>query len=195
MQHQVARVSPALPDVLRCIDQHSPRAGRRVADPHSLFRLQQLDDQPYHRPGRVELTALLPGVVRELVDQVLVGVSQHVRAGAAGSGPQVLVAQVQLAEVVQQAPDDPLPVSRAAQPRLVVPVRAGQHPVQTGCIRLFDRVTRHVDRLAQVHRRRRDCRPARRLRHEELVLVPVPQRDLARHPRPNRVIHLLLEPV
>ena len=51
-------------------------------------------DQTHHHARRVELPALLAGVVRELLDQVLVGAPQHV--GLA----QVVVAQVDLGEVL-----------------------------------------------------------------------------------------------
>ena len=114
VQRQVAEVSAVLPHVLGGVDEHPAGAGGGVADAHPLAGLEQLDDEAHHGARRVELAALLPGVVGEPVDQVLVGVAQDV-SPACRVLPQVLVAQVQAAEVVEQAADDALAVGRAAQ--------------------------------------------------------------------------------
>ena len=194
VERQVAEVSPVLPHVLGGVDEHPAGAGRGVADAHALLRLQQLHDEAHHRARRVELAALLPGVVGELVDEVLVGVAQDV-APAGRVLPEVLVAQVKAAEVGEQAADDALPVGGAAQLLLVVPVGARQDAVQPGCVGLLDGVAGDVERLAQVHRRPNQRRPAHRLRDEELVLVAVGERDLAATPEADRVLHLLVEAV
>ena len=90
-QHQVPRVAVVLLDVLRRVDQHPARPRRRVADAHPFLRFQQFHDQPDHLARGVELAALLARVVRELTNQVLVGVAQHVarrhRPAAAGWRP------------------------------------------------------------------------------------------------------------
>ena len=140
--------------VLGCVDEHPAGAGRGVADAHALAWLQQLDDQAHYRPGRVELAALLPRVVGELVDQVLVSVAQHV-AAAGCVLLEIVVAQIQVAEVVDQAADDALPVSRAAQLGLVVPVRASQYAVQPGRIGVLDGVTGDIERLPESSSRTR----------------------------------------
>ena len=194
VDRQVPDVSPLFLHVLGCVDEHSAGAGCGVADAHALARLQQLDDEAHHRPGRVELAALLPGVVGELVDQVLVGVAQHV-AAAGCVLLEVVVAQVQVAEVGEQAADDALPVCRAAQFGLVVPVRARQHAVQSGSIGVLNGVTCDIKRLPQVHRGPDDGGPASGLRHEELVLVPVPERQLARDALRHGVLDLLVKAV
>ena len=74
-----------------------PAVGSQILMP--LARLQQLDDKPYHRTGRVELAALLARVVGEPVYQVLIRIPQHV-VRAAVRIAQVVVAQVKRAEVV-----------------------------------------------------------------------------------------------
>ena len=78
VQHEVAGVAPLLGDVLGGVDEHARGAGRRVADAHPLSRLQQLDDEAHDGAGRVELAALLTGVVGELADEVLVGFAEDV---------------------------------------------------------------------------------------------------------------------
>ena len=106
-----------------------PAVGSQIRIPSC--GLEQLDDEAHHRARRVELAALFPGIVGEAIDEVLVGVAQHI-AAAGRVLPQVLIAQVQVAEVVEQAADDALAVGWAAQLGLVVPVGAYQHPVQAG---------------------------------------------------------------
>ena len=100
VEHQVADVAALLPHVLGGVDQHPAGPGRGVADAHTLLRLQQLDDEPHDLAGSVELASFLAGVVGELVDQVLIGVAQHV-ARVHLAVAQVRVAEVQPGEVVQ----------------------------------------------------------------------------------------------
>ena len=184
-QHQVADVAALLLHVLGGVDQHPAGPGRGVADAHPLLRLQQLYDEAHHLAGRVELAALLAGVVGELVDQVLVGVAQHV-AGVYLAVAQVGVAEVQAGEVVEELADKALPVGRAAQLLLVVPVDPGEHPVQPArcwCPRrrwlaTFSASPRPMDCAG-------DNGPASVLRHEELVLVGVGEGRLAAA-RPGR---------
>ena len=132
VQHEVARVATLLGDVLRGVDQHAGRPGGRVADAHPLGRLEQLDDQPHDRARRVELAALLAGVVGKLADQVLVGVAEDVHRALSAVRRQVRVAQVEFAEVPQQAADDAVAAERVAELRLVVPVGVAQHAVEPG---------------------------------------------------------------
>ena len=133
--------------VLGGVYEHSAGAGSGVADPHPLARLEQLDDEAHYGARRVELAALLARIVSKAVDQVLVGVAQHIAATGLIL-PQVLVAQVQAAEVVEQAADDALAVGRAAQLLLVVPVGARQHAVQPGRVGVLDGVAGDVKGLA-----------------------------------------------
>ena len=100
VQHQVADVAALFLHVLRGVDQHPAGPGRWVADAHPLLRLQKLDDEADDLAGGVELAALLARVVGELVDQVFVGVAQHV-AGVHLAVAQVGVAEVQAGEVVE----------------------------------------------------------------------------------------------
>ena len=195
VQHEVARVPVLLGDVLRGVDQHPGRPRGRVADAHPLGRLEQLDDQPHDGAGGVELAALLACVVRELADQVLVGVAEHVHRARGVVGRQVRVAQVEFAEVAQQAADDAVAVERVAELRLVVPVGVAQHPVEPGRVQLLDRGARAVDDLTEVHRLADDRLPARLGRHEELVLVRVALGDLAGDPVGDGALDLLGEAV
>ena len=145
--------------------------------------------------GRVELAALLAGVVGELVDEVLIGVAQHV-AGVHLAVAEVGVAEVQPGEVVQKLADEALAVGRAAQLLLVVPVDAGEHAVQPPGVGVLDGEAGDVQRLAQAHGLGGDEGPAGVLRHEELVLVAVGERRFPRHaPVVDRALHLLVETV
>ena len=158
------------------------------------LRLEQLDDEAHHGSRSVELAALLAGVVGELVDQVLVGVAQDVAApGCVDS--QVLVAQVQVAEVVEQAADNALAVGRAAELGLVVPVCSRQHAVQPWTVGFLDGVTGHVEGLAQVHGCPGDGGPAGGLGNEELVLVAVREGGLQWHAVGHRILDFLFESV
>ena len=194
VEGEVARVAALLAHVLGGVDEHPARSGGGVAYAHPLARLEQLDDEPHHRAGRVELAALLARVVGEPVDQVLVGVAQDV-APAGRVLPQVLVAEVQASEVVEEAADDALAVGRAAELRLVVPVGRGQHAVQPGGVGLLDGVAGDVEGLAQVHGRAGNGGPAGGPRDEELVLVPVGEGHAAVDARGDGVLHLLVEAV
>ena len=93
VQHQIAFVSSVLFDVLRGVDQHPAGACGGIADAHALVRSEQFDYQADHGTGSVELTAFPAGVVGELVDQILVGVSQDI-AGFFALGPQVAIAEI-----------------------------------------------------------------------------------------------------
>ena len=141
------------------------------------LRLKQLDDETHHRARRVELAALLSSVIGEPVYQVLVGVAKDV-ASPGRILPQVLVAQVETAEVVEQAANDTLAAGRATELRLVVPVGRGQHAVQPGGVGLLNGVAGDIERLAQVHGGLNESAPAGGLRDEELVLVTVCESDL-----------------
>ena len=168
--------------------------GRGVADTHPFLRLQQLNNEPHYRAGRIELSALLPGVVREAIDQVFVGVAEHVAtAGAVLS--QVLVAQVQVSKVIEQAADDALAVCRASQLGLIVPVGTCQHAVQPAATGIFDGVVGDVQGLAQVHRCSCNRRPPGGLRHKELVLVAVHKGHLPRGAGGRGLLHFLVEAV
>ena len=195
VEHQVADVAAPFLHVLGGVDQHPAGPGGGVADAHPLLRLQQLDDQPHHLAGCVELAALLAGVVGELVDEVLVGVAQHV-AGVHLAVAQVGVAEVQPGEVVQELADEALAVGRAAQLLLIVPVDAGQHALEAADVIVFYRVAGHVQRLSQAHGLAGDDGPAGIIRHEELVLVGISEGSFPGYPpRKHRALNLLVEAV
>ncbi|MNG37067.1 hypothetical protein D3C84_1242990 [compost metagenome] len=60
------------------------------------LRVNQLNHQLHHGLWRVELAAFFTGVVGKLLDQILVGIAQHVGL------VQVGIAQLVLVEVAQQ---------------------------------------------------------------------------------------------
>ena len=194
MQNEVASIAALLLDVVGRIYEHPGRTGRWVAYAHSLCRLQKLDYQADDRPGCVELATLLSGIVGELVDQVLVGVAQHI-SRTSSILDEVPVTEVQPAEVVQQTPDDALTVGGAAELGLVIPVGAGQHSVEPRCVGLLNCVAGNIECLTEVHRGPREDRPSSNLRHEELVLVAIGERDFAGNTRPHCALHLLVESV
>ena len=130
VQDEVAHVTAVLGDVLRGVDEHAGRPRGRVADAHPLGRREQLDDQPHDRPRRVELAALLAGVVGEALDEVLVGVTDDIHRPRLALGGQVRVAQVERVEVAEQVVDHAVAVERVAELRLVVPVGVAQHAVE-----------------------------------------------------------------
>ena len=78
VKHQVAAIAPLLVHILAGLDQHAAGASGGVVDAHALARLENLDHEPHHLAGRVELAALLACAVGEVFDQVLVGRAQQV---------------------------------------------------------------------------------------------------------------------
>ena len=81
VEGEVAVVAALLPHVLGGVDEHTAGPEGRVTDAHPFLGFEQLDDEPDNGAGGVELTALLACVVGEAVDEVFVGIPQHV-AGA-----------------------------------------------------------------------------------------------------------------
>ena len=158
-------------------------------------RLQQLDDEAHDRAGRVELAALLAGVVGELTDEVLVGVAQDVDGALLALLGEIGIAQVKGVEVAQQAADDAVAAAGGAELRLIVPVGVVQDAVEAGGVRLLDLGAGAVDHLAQVHRLAHDGAPAGLGRNEELVLVGVTIGDPAGNAGGDGVCHLLGEAV
>ena len=188
VEGQVARIAAVALDVVGALDQHAPGPGRRIADAHPLGRRQQLDDELDDHPRRVELTALLAGVVGELLDQVLVGAAEQVELGHA------VVAQRDLGEVLDEPREHGVAVLRVAEPALVVVVDAGEDAFQRGVL-LLQRGARLVERLADVRGPLLDGAPPRPVRYEELVLIGVGPRDVLGHAVGDQLLGLLLEPV
>src|ERR1700730_13390231 len=65
-------------DVLRGLDQHATGAAGRIADAHALLWLEQFDHELYDHVGRVELAALLAGVIGKLLNQILISSSEEI---------------------------------------------------------------------------------------------------------------------
>ena len=55
------------------------------------LRVDEFDNQLHHSLGRIKLSALLTGVVGKLLDEVLVGVTQHISLVQVGVTEFVLV--------------------------------------------------------------------------------------------------------
>ena len=174
--------------VVGALDQHAAGANGRVADAHPLGRRQQLDDEPDHHPRRVELAALLAGVVGELLDQVFVGAPEEIGLGHA------VVAERDLGEVLDQTREHAVAVPGVTELPLVVVVDAGEDAFQCAVLFLQGRA-RLVQGLPDVRGRLPDGIPTRPVRHEELVLVGVGPRHLFRHPLRNQLLRLLLETI
>ena len=188
VERQVTRIACLPLDVVGALDQHAAGAGGRVADAHPLGRRQQLDDQLDDHPGRVELAALLAGIVGELLDQVLVGAAEQVGLGHA------VVAERDLGEVLDQARKHGVAVPGVAELPFVVVVDSGEHSFEPGVL-FLKRRARLVQRLSDVRGRLLDCIPPRPPGHIELVFVRVVPRDLLGHPVGDEPFRLLLEPV
>ena len=170
VKRQVARIAPLPLDVVGAFDQHAAGAGGGVADAHPFARRQQLHDEPDHHPRRVELAALLAGVVGELLDQVLVGAAEEVGLGHA------VVAERDSGEVPDEAREHGVAVAGVAELAFVVVVDAGEDAFQRAVL-LLQRRARLVQGLPDVRGLPLDGGPPRPLRHEELVLVRVGPRD------------------
>ena len=118
---------PVSLDVVGALDQHAAGASGRVADAHPLGGRQQFDDQLDHHPRRVELAALLAGIVGKLLDQVFVGPAEEVGLGHA------VVAERDLREVLNQAREHGVPVLGIAELPFVVVIDAGEDAFQGRC--------------------------------------------------------------
>ena len=185
---QVPRIALLALDVVRALDEHAARAGGGVADAHALCRREQLDDELDDHARRVELAALLAGVVGELLDEVLVGAAEEVGLGHA------VVAQRDLGEVLDEAREHGVAVLRVAELPLVVVVDAGEHALQ-GRVLILQGRARLVQRLADVRGGLLDVAPAYAIGREELVLVGVGPRDHVGHAVGNEFLDLLLKAV
>ena len=179
---------PLALDVVGAFDQHAAGAGGGIADAHPFGRRQQLHDEPDHHPRRVELAALLAGIVGEVLDQVLVGAAEEVGLGHA------VVAERDLGEVPDEARKHGVAVTGVAELAFVVVVDAGEDAFQRAVL-LLQRRARLVQGLPDVRGPLLDGVPPRPLRHEELVLVRVGPRDGFGQPLGDELLRLLLEAI
>ena len=137
----------------------------------------------------------MPASSANWTDEVLVGVAEDVDRALAVGGGEVLVAQVESAEVSEQAGDDAVAVGGAAELGFVVPVGVAQDAVQSGRVGFLDLGAGHVEHLAEVHRVLDDLVPASLGRDEELVLVVVSLGRIAGLASGDRLVDLLGEAV
>ena len=150
---------PRRHELLR-LDEHPARPAARIEDA-ALERLQHQHQKLDDAPGRVELPALLALRQRELAQEILEDVAQHVRAPGLG------VAERDVAHEVDQFPE-----ARRVE---VLPGEDLREHVAQRRIVLLDRVHRRVHVLADLRRLRprAQVRPPCRRRDEEHVLRPV----------------------
>lgn len=115
---QAFGVAVLLLHMLDSSQQHAPRTTRGVVDRFALFRIEHLDHQAHHATRGIELACLLVGRIGELLDQVLVGISQHV-------GGYVAVAQGQTREVFDQVFQQGV-----GEALLVAPLGIAEHAIE-----------------------------------------------------------------
>ena len=95
--------------------------------------------------GRVELAGFLAGVGGEALDEINVGVTDHVLGDPRR-------AQVELGEIAQQVFQPTVAVLGLAEVRLAVEVDVAEHAFKLGFVGLLDMVQHDVDQLAEVGR-------------------------------------------
>jgi hypothetical protein len=100
VEGEVAGASALAFEVVDGFEEHTAGAAGGIVDGHTLFGAEDLDHEAHDLLGRVELAALLPGVVGELGDEVFVGVAQD---GGGHVGPAHAVFLEVVEQVLQQA--------------------------------------------------------------------------------------------
>ena len=138
LPHSVFGLPPGGLHVLDDLDEHAAGAARGVVDGLALLRVEDVDQQPDHRAGGVVLAGLLVRLVGEPLDQVLVGVAEHVRRDRG-------VGQRPGGEVLDQVGE--LAVGQLV---LVGPVGVAEDAVQRLGVGLLDLPERGLQRRADV---------------------------------------------
>ena len=156
-EHQ-AVVTTCLADVLHGLEQHATSTASWVIDGLARFRVEDADHELHDRTGRVELTGFLVGEVGELLDEVLVGITEHV----VGHG---CVRQAHAREVVNEVDQQSI-----GQAVLVRPLDVTEDAVEGVRVRLLDFAHSPLDGLADVGGARLQVRPVAALRNLEPVL-------------------------
>lgn len=73
-------------NVLHRSEQHTASTAGGIVNGFSLFGIEHVDHQPYYAARGVELTSLFVGGIGEFLDEIFIGIAQHV-------GGDVFVAQ------------------------------------------------------------------------------------------------------
>jgi hypothetical protein len=157
---QVVAPAPVGGDELRRLHEHPSRSAARVEHP-PVIRLDDLDQEPDDRPGRVELAGVASLGGREPAEEVLVHPAEHV------VGAVVDVREADVADEVDQS-------TQQALVDLGPGVALGQHPLEARVLLLdgFHRlVEKDPDR--RLLRHGLELWPAGGRRHPEDVLRPV----------------------
>jgi len=143
--------------VIDGLDEHAAGAASRVIDALALVGIDDQAHEVDHRAGRVELAGLFIGEVGEMLDQVFVGLPQHV---GSHEGPGEGVLGEMLDEV------DKEPVREAI---LVRPLGIPEDAVEVFLIGALDRPKAGLDLQPYIGRGGPDIVPVTALRDDEAV--------------------------
>ena len=145
-QHEPV-VTAVFPNVVERFEKHAPSAACRVVDRFTGLRIEDIHHEANDRPGRIELARLLVGEISELLDEVLVGVAEHVVRNRG-------VPKVHLTEVVDQVDK-----KRIGQPILVTPLDVAEYAIERVRIRFLDLAHSSLDGLPGVGTAGPEVRP------------------------------------
>ena len=160
----------------------------------SCFGLKQFDHQTRYGRRRQEVAAPSHGGVCETVNELPVSLTYDIRRSAS-SGLQVLLAQVQSAEVVEQVADNLISMHWSGLIGQVVPISSGQQTIQASGIGRFDGPTGRTKRFAQVPGRCRDPFPTTGIGQGKLVFLGIVDCDLPGNTGGHGCLDLVIEVV
>ena len=144
---QALRIAMLVLHVLDCRQKHATRTAGGVVDRFALFGVEHVDHHPHDAAGGVKLASLLVGGVGELLDQVFVGVTQHITADC-------LIAHRQTGKVLDQVFEQGIRV-----PVLVGPLRIAKYTVERIWVGLFDLAHSTLQGIADIGSDRTDIVP------------------------------------
>jgi hypothetical protein len=159
VERDIVSVATFILDVLRGVDEHPTGPTGRVVHAVTGFGVNALDEKLDDFAWRIELSTLLPGVVGELPNEVLVRPPENVGVF------EVRVPVAMLREV-----RDELFQRRVREPVLVVEVDGGEDAVGDGVVLVLDRFEGFVQRRSDVTTLRGDVVLPCALRNPELLV-------------------------
>ena len=127
----------------RRLDQQSGGTAGRIADAVAGLGLGQAGEQPRDLLGRVELACLLAGIGGEALDQVDVGIADHILGDARWT-------QVELGEIFQQIFQATVAILGLAEVGFGVEVDVAKDAIELGLVGILDAVEHDVDEFADV---------------------------------------------
>ena len=135
----------AAADGARGLDQQTARAAGRVADAVTGLGLYQLRQQFGYLVRGVKLARLLAGIGGEALDQVDIGVADHVFRDAARAH-----VELRAMEVFHQVLEAVVAILGFAKVALAVEVDVAEHAFELGLVGFLDGVEHDVDEFADV---------------------------------------------